>query len=81
MNIEDALARLVARLVSDGRVSLAAGASAEALAADLRARIAEAPAFSQLGPALSAALMSSPLVDELFASDAEIVETLTDLGR
>lgn len=71
---------LVRSLVSSGRLALVEGAEPEALAEELRARMAEAPPFSQAGAVLGHAIEQSPLVEELYASDAEIIEALNGIG-
>lgn len=81
MKLDDILVALSGELVRQDQVALVAGANAAELAEDLRARLAAAPPFTQVGPALAAALIASPLVDDLYASDAEILELLTELGR
>ena len=71
--IDRVLSLLVADLVQSGRLLLVDGASQDALTAELSLRIGAAGGFVQAGATLSAALVASPLVDELYASDREIV--------
>lgn len=66
----------VERLVADGALALVPDATPELLVEDLRARLAEAPPFSSAGPFLANALMASPYVEELFATDTDIIEAL-----
>ena len=73
------LVELVESLVRSGGLALVPGADAAAVAEELRARMAEAPAFSQAGAVLGRALTESALVDEVYATDAEIIEALSEL--
>lgn len=70
------LGELVHRLVESGQLELRAGVDPEDLVAELRERMAAAPAFSQAGAVLGRSLTESALVEDLFATDAEIIETL-----
>lgn len=74
------LGELVGELVREGQLRLVDGVDPEDLVQELRARMADAPAFSQAGPVLGAALTESELVDELYATDAEIVTALSALS-
>jgi len=79
--LDHILAELVRELIRSERLVLVEGADPDALVAELRARMAEAPAFSQAGAVLGQALVESPLVDDLYASDADILATLSEVGR
>lgn len=79
--LDHILNELVAGLIRSEQLILVEGSDPEALVAELRATMAEAPAFSQAGAVLGRALTDSPLVDELYASDAEILAALTETGR
>jgi hypothetical protein len=61
-------------LVVDGRLVLVDGASEDELVAVVLERFRTAPASAQLGPYLVQTLLKSPLVDELFADNDEILE-------
>ncbi len=71
---------LVLTLVESGQLALVEGATVDELVAELRARMAEAPAFSQAGAVLGRALVQSPLVDDLYATDSEIIRALGALS-
>jgi hypothetical protein len=71
---------VVARLVDDGRLVLAKGASPADVAAFLAEALATRPALSGLVSSVSNALIACPLVDELFAEDAALQELFNELG-
>lgn len=81
MNVDSILEQLCETLVDSEVVQLVPRATPAQLARELRAILGGARAFSQLGPALGAALIASDLVDEVYATDEELVNTLTELGR
>jgi hypothetical protein len=74
------LERLVEELCARGQLELKPGVSPSALAQSLGADLAGAQGFAQLGPFLGAALERSPLVEELFASNRDIVALVNQLS-
>ena len=75
--LDHILRALVVHMVDTGQLLLAPPADVDAVVADLRATLSGAAPFTQAGPALASALLNSPAVDELFASDSEIIEALS----
>ena len=57
-------------------MELVPGAQPEAVVAAVLVEIADAGAFSQAGSTISRALIRSPLVEEVFAEDDEILSLL-----
>ncbi len=80
MLIPRVMSAFVARLVEEGGIALAEGASQEALVAELIEALGDQGAFAQLGPFLSATLIASDLVDELFLDDPELTGMFNNLG-
>lgn len=80
MLIPRVMTALVARLVDQGGIELAPGASQEALVAALLDALQDQADFAQLGPFLSRTLIASELVDELFLDDRQLVELVNDLA-
>lgn len=80
MTLQQILTGLVETLVREELLELADGADAKDLAGALAEKISTAPAFSKAGPVLGEALLDSPLVAELYASDAEILARLDVLN-
>ena len=74
--LDQILLVLVDRLVREGQLSLTPSGSVDALAEELRVRLADAPPFSSAGPYIARALMESDYVDELFATDSDIIDAL-----
>lgn len=77
--IQRIIALVIDALIRSERLVLVASASPEQLAAELTAALTSAPGFAQFGPWLSGCLLTSPLVDDLYASDAEISELLREV--
>lgn len=75
--LDNILRALLTRLIERDALLLAEDADLDGLVTELRARLAEAPPFTQAGPILAGALLKSARVDELFASDSEIIEALS----
>lgn len=75
--LDHILRALIVHMVDSGQLLLAPHTDVDALVSDIRAQLAEAPPFAQAGPFLANALMASEHVDELFASDVEIIEALS----
>lgn len=75
--ISNILGQVVARLHDEKRLELVVGASVEALAEELGARIDQAPPFTQFSRWLSTSLLDSALVEELYATDEELFEMLS----
>lgn len=74
--LDQILAQLIRDLTRDGMLALQPDASEEEVASELRHRFSEAAPFTQAGPAISQALIQSDLVDDLYATDQEIIEAL-----
>jgi hypothetical protein len=70
---------LVTTLIERELVDLAEGVESGDLVAELVENLGQAPAFSQLGPFLSRAMLSTPLVDELYADDRTLVVIINQL--
>ncbi len=64
-------------LVTNDQLELAEFATVRALTEAMVARVAVAPPHSQLGKWLSDELLRSPLVEELYATDEELIEVLS----
>lgn len=79
MLIPRVMTALVARLVDQGGIELAPGATQEALVAELLETLREQADFAQLGPFLSRALIASDLVDELYLDDRQLVKLVNEL--
>lgn len=80
MLIPRVMSAFVARIVEDGGLLLADGATEEALVAELIEALGGQGAFAQLGPFLSATLIASELVDELFLDDQELTGLFNNLS-
>ena len=77
--IQRILALVVDALLRSEQLVLVAGASASQLTAELTDALANAPGFAQFGPWLSSCLLDSTLVDDLYATDAEISALLREV--
>ena len=71
--------RVLIELDRQNLLVLVSGANLSALAEELGAAASSAPPFSQLSGWLASALISSPLVDEFYASDTDLSEIIRDL--
>lgn len=72
---------LIEQLVRDGGLELVPGATPAALAEEVhRAIQSRSGQFAQFGQTVSAALIASPLVDELYQTDAELAQRLNHLA-
>lgn len=80
MLIPRVMTALVARLVAEGGIELAPGATQEALVAFLLDALQDQADFAHLGPFLSRTLIACPLVDELYLDDRQLVELVNDLA-
>lgn len=80
LQMDRILSALVRELVDSHQLVLVDGADPDALASELRARMADAPPFQQAGGMLAGAMIESPLVDDLFASDEDIIQALNGIG-
>ena len=67
-------------LVERERLVLRPGVLVEDLVLELQGALKVQPAFAQLGSFLSAVLIDSPRVEELFADDQEILALFTEVG-
>lgn len=74
--LDQILLSLVRKLMADGSLELADGATAESLAREVQAALAEAAPFSQAGPALAQVLVDSEQVEELYCSDEDVGDAL-----
>ncbi len=75
------LMRLLDELVEEGVLELAAGATVPALVDELLAAFAaQSGRFAQFGRTVSAALIASPLVEELYESDADLAQRLNHIS-
>jgi len=72
--IRHVLATVVKGLVDDGELILEVGASTGELIEELLDRLRTQGLFAQLGAFLSAALLASPRVAELYATNEELIE-------
>ena len=77
--IQRILSRIIAALVESEKLVLVEGANPDRLTAELTAAMADAPGFSQFGAWLSGTLLDSPLVDDLYATDAELAAMLREV--
>lgn len=77
--IQRILGRILAELIAQERLVLVEGAGADQLTAQLTASLASAPGFAQFGPWLAGGLLSSELVDDLYATDADLSEMLRNV--
>lgn len=71
---------VVSRLVARGRVEIAAGQE-QRVVAFVAAALAEAREGAQLVSTMSAALLRCPDVEELYADEDELKQTVDDLAR
>lgn len=79
--IAHVLLLLIEQLVRDGVLELAPGATPAALAEEVLGAIqSRSGQFAQFGQTVSSALIASPLVDELYESDAELAQRLNHLA-
>lgn len=74
--LDQILLSLVQKLIADGSLELAEGATDVSLARELQAALAEARPFSSVGPALAQAFVSSEQVEEIYCSDDDLGEAL-----
>jgi hypothetical protein len=72
--VDRAVSRAIHDLIAGARLELAPGATEAALVATVLERFRTAPASAQLGPYLVDVLVSSALVDELYADNEELNE-------
>jgi uncharacterized transporter YbjL len=77
--IQRILGRIIAALIADGRLVLVEGADADQLTGELAGAISSAPGFTQFGTWLADALLASPLVDDLYATDTALSELLREV--
>lgn len=74
--LERVMLRLIAGLVEEQKLELEPGTSAEAVAAGVLARVRQAPHHAHVGEVISAALLDTPGVVELYVDDQDLVERL-----
>ncbi|RME22710.1 MAG: hypothetical protein D6798_15185 [Deltaproteobacteria bacterium] len=79
MLIHRALGALVDLLLERELLVLVDGATPVQVRDELVAALDDQAAFAQVGPFVSAVLLSSALVDELFADDRQIAALLSDV--
>jgi len=71
--------RVIDRLLADELLVLKDGGDATALVGDILGHMDRASDFAQAGKVISGGLLASPQVDDLFASDGEIIEIMNHL--
>ena len=74
--ISRVLAAAVTELIRTERLVLAEGGDAARLVEEVVVHVRTAGGFAQAGGVIARALLTSPQVEELFATDVEIVELL-----
>jgi hypothetical protein len=79
--IEDVLQRVIRGLVAEGKLELVEDADPAELASALVSEMKQAGGFQQASPFLGRALLQSPLVAELWATDRELAIALNHAGR
>ncbi len=73
------LTNLLTKLVEDGELLLHEGADVSALSQRLLTQTKEASIGTTFGQWLSKALLNAPEVEELYVTDAELVQRLKDV--
>ncbi|MFT5681293.1 MAG: hypothetical protein ACI8RZ_002199 [Myxococcota bacterium] len=77
--IQRILGQILTALIEEERLVLVEGADAEQVTEELTASLSKAPGIAQFGPWLARGLMSSPLVDDLYATDADLSTMLRNI--
>ncbi len=77
--IQRILGRILADLLAQERLVLVDGADVEQLTTQITSTLANAPGFAQFGPWLAGGLLSSELVDDLYATDADLSDMLRNI--
>ena len=74
--IARAMSSVVQQLMGDGRLMLVDGSGAEDVVSELVRGLRSAGGFTQASAYIARTLLASPHVDDLYATDDEIIEAL-----
>ncbi|MFT4975580.1 MAG: hypothetical protein ACI8S6_001467 [Myxococcota bacterium] len=78
--IRSVIYEVITELYSRDLIELAPGAKIRPIADTIAETMQGARVFAQFGPWLADALLASPLVDELFATNEDLLEILRDIS-